>query len=49
MIKIHDSTSCKLTIKYRVPQVTTLSSVLFNIQFNYIKPLNLNSSYMYAD
>jgi retron-type reverse transcriptase len=41
MIKINDSISNELSIKCGIPQGTTLSPILFNIQLNYIKTLNL--------
>jgi len=43
-VKIKDSISSEQTIKCGAPQGTTLSPVLFNIQLNDIKLLNLNSN-----
>ncbi|KAL4082905.1 hypothetical protein QTP88_029559 [Uroleucon formosanum] len=49
-VKINDTISCEQTIICGVPQGTTLSPVLFNIQLNDIKLLNLNSNIIcYAD
>jgi len=50
MVKINDSISNELSIKCGVPQSTTLSPILFNIQLNDIKTLNLkNQVICYAD
>ncbi|KAF0750167.1 neuroblastoma-amplified sequence-like [Aphis craccivora] len=50
MVKINDSISNELSIKCGVPQGTTLSPTLFNIQLNDIKTLNLKSQVTcYAD
>jgi len=43
MVKINDSISEELAIKCGVPQGTTFSPILFNIQLNDIKSLNLKS------
>lgn len=49
-VKINDSICSEWTIKCGVPQGTTLSPILFNIQLNYIKLLNLNINIIcYAD
>jgi len=49
-VKINDTISCEQTIICGVPQGITLSPVLFNIQLNDIKLLNLNSNIIcYAD
>jgi retron-type reverse transcriptase len=50
LVKINDVISHELTINCGVPQGTTLSPVLFNIQLDNIKLLNLNSHLIcYAD
>jgi len=50
MVKINDSISNELSINCGVPQGTTLSPILFDIQLNDIKTLNLKSQVIcYAD